>query len=314
MADGDNVRFGVSALDLEYADMAEKDELLVRSTDGQILYKRLSDGHIVEPTSYIYNRDALVSALERRLNGDALIVDPNDFVVYHSIGIAGNNNIESTAEVSFGVSKRFNISLDAPRMFVRVRANEITTAIMSLVERYSLTHEGPGYMCRLTVRVRETDSTGTVSTRTETMEVKFDELTMVRLTPSVSDVAILEVTPLTVQFPYYNEAVANLSDELKAEIRNLNYGNANLEADSVDFITIANDISDTVIFDNLTHTKLNYVLLMSELVFDHVDPPEPEPPEPEPEPGPDPEPDPDNPDSGDDTPDSDDDGPGGTDG
>lgn len=266
MADSDNVRFGVSALDLEYASQAEKDELLVRGTDGQMLYKRVGDGMIVTPTSLVYNKELLMNALKVKFAGAGLLVKKTDFLVYNSISIAGLNSLESTNVVSFGITKRYNISLDTPTFLVRARATDVTTAVVSFIEKKAMVEEAEDATCLFKFNVRETLNDGTVASSTLSIRAKFDDLTLIRLTPSSPDSVSITVTPLTIQFPDFKNLLADVPADLLAEIRSLNYENVNLEADCVDFITVTNDISSPTIYDNATHTKLNYIMTMAEVV------------------------------------------------
>ena len=276
MADSNNVRFGISALDLDYAAMAEKDELLVRGTDGQMLYKRAGDGIIVTPTSLVYNKELLTHALQRKFANalktetpyteHGFYVNKNNFMVCNTISIAGLNSLESKNTVSFGITKRYNISLDTPVFFIRARATDVVAAAVSYIEKKSMILDAGGPTCLFRFNVRETTQDGGVISSTLSVTAKFDDLTLVRLTPSSSSLRAITVTPLTVQFPYFKDALASVSEELLAEIRSLNYENVNLEADCVDFITVTNDISSPTIYDKTTNTKLDYMMTMGEVV------------------------------------------------
>ena len=61
--DSDNLRLGISALDLTHYSYAENDELMTRGTDGKMFYKR-PDGNIVAYDSTEYNKDEIVSAIK----------------------------------------------------------------------------------------------------------------------------------------------------------------------------------------------------------------------------------------------------------
>ena len=95
MAEANNeLRFGISALSLEFVDIAEDDELLVRQYDGTVLYER-PDGQVVVPTENLYPGEVSL--------GYGVDADNAKNLAHWKIDISGLNELTSKVEMALNL-------------------------------------------------------------------------------------------------------------------------------------------------------------------------------------------------------------------
>ena len=96
MGSNGELRYGISALGLEYREQAENDELLVDIPTGKMHYKR-SDGQIVTSDNCTYPTEMLGIAMKSAAKnaGKHIIANENHFVAYHTIDISQKTDLLS---------------------------------------------------------------------------------------------------------------------------------------------------------------------------------------------------------------------------
>ena len=236
----EQLRYGISALDLKYKEYSVKDELLVNGHDGKMFYKRESDGQIVTSDNLEYNKDELISAINDTLSSNEKIpVLPTDYIVYNTIDIAEKNSILSSGISELNLTHSFPIQKVNSGFFIRIRGNNTTNAIVSkLTNDYKSKHpddETSSVLIKITI-----SESGTDYSEEKMIGVDFDTLTFVKLSPSSPNCTRYNVIINSIE--YTTIKLAYNSSLHKNDMINLNYGNINddglcrLEADMIDFI------------------------------------------------------------------------------
>ena len=87
----DEMRYGISALSMEYREEATNDEILLDPQTGKPYYKREEDGQIVSFDDLSYSQNELPLAMNTAIMNQSLSVTTTstDFVVYNTIDVAG---------------------------------------------------------------------------------------------------------------------------------------------------------------------------------------------------------------------------------
>lgn len=264
----EQLRYGISALDLKYKEYSVKDELLVNGHDGKMFYKRESDGQIVTSDNLEYNKDELISAINDTLSSNEKIpVLPTDYIVYNTIDIAEKNSILSSGISELNLTHSFPIQKVNSGFFIRIRGNNTTNAIVSkLTNDYKSKHpddETSSVLIKITISESSTDYS-----EEKMIGVDFDTLTFVKLSPSSPNCTGYNVIINSIE--YTTIKLAYNSSLHKNDMINLNYGNINddglcrLEADMIDFIYYVDNINDIIISDEDEGIKLQYTLPVSD--------------------------------------------------
>ena len=245
-ADGDDMRFGVSALDLKYKSVAEPDELMVRETDGKIFYKR-ADGHIVSG-GIDYDADTLVEAM-------ACVDDtaePDAFIAHHIIDIAGRNDLNVKVPTELNIATKF-VVLDAKDGFYfRVHGDTVTNNAVTIMRTmYDLNNHTTDPEVSV---VLEVEHNGAITEYT--VEMKFNQL--IRFSLDIEDMVTVRVKSIC--YPKIFEMFATLNTNLLNSLRQPNLDNDAFEAAYIDFVTIVADFDETPIFAEDGNVRLNMLI------------------------------------------------------
>ena len=243
-----NIRYGVSALDMKYRDDAQPDELLVRSKNGQMFYKR-DDGQIVT-TGNDYTKETLYRDL---FNGKPLgkYLD-SDYIVYNLIDIAGMTKMSLSSAQSIALGVGFPISKNEDGFYVRIRGNDITNAAISFIRNaYLSRNSSEEYDVELTVAI----TTG-ATTKTSTIQCNFNELTLIE--NEVAENSILEIK--SIKYPLISTAISSLTNSQLESVKELNYGNEDFEAAFIDLVTFSSDLYQTTLHNTEDNVRLGFVL------------------------------------------------------
>ena len=132
--DSDNLRLGISALDLTHYSYAENDELMTRGTDGKMFYKR-PDGNIVAYDSTEYNKDEIVSAIKNATNTSSAWSSPSeDYIAYYTFSMAGKNITTSTT-IALTVPE-IKAATNSNGIFIRLKPNNTASAVLAFIDTY----------------------------------------------------------------------------------------------------------------------------------------------------------------------------------
>lgn len=262
-------RYGISALDTKYLEYAQPDEILIEGDTGHIFYKR-EDGQIVSYSDNKYTKETLVSAMQTAIgNSDTEFETADgDFLVYHTMKIAGTHNILRTTPFSFN-SKVFPISPAEGAFFVRFRGNDRTNSTLSFLDnQYKAQNAGTTKkMVTLSFAVEEVGDTPTdTASYTINVDMDIDILVNVVIPSTVTNRTSLSVKLISMKFPIALPAFDSLSDEKKNEMQELNLGNTVLEGEYIDFVTYVNDITEPTLYDNASNIKIEFILPMESVI------------------------------------------------
>lgn len=221
------MRYGISALSTEHHKVAEPDELMVRTQDGQMFYKR-EDGQIVTAVKD-YDRKSLVSDLIS--TGINIDLSKNQYIAYHTVDIAGVNTLIDAEVQPLDLDEvKFYLPETENCLCIRVRGNDVTNATVA-------------YMKALTEDTEEDDVIITLSTGDE-IKCQFNKLTLVRL----SSAGI--VTIKSIQFPAIAKAYESLDVGQKNTIGAMNMNNDKYEAAVIDVVELITDASKIPLYKN----------------------------------------------------------------
>lgn len=255
------LRYGISALDLKHKDYAVNDELMVSGQNGEMFYKR-EDGQIVTSPGQKYNKNDLINSInEVFMTHNEVTVSDGDYIVYNTIDVAGGMNLISSETYTLGEESTFTTNKPSSGVFIRIRGNSATNSAMSYLQsKYMSSHSEVLPVVSVVLDVTEL---GTGINRKISMNTDFDTLDFVNLYPGISPTAECtgyQIKIESVKFPMVESAYNGLSDTEKSLLSELNYGNTRLEADSIDFIYYTSDVKDPIIYNETDRVKLNYVI------------------------------------------------------
>lgn len=255
-----NMRYGISALDLSYKQYAEADELMVEGKTGQMLYKR--DDGFVTTASHKYTRAEFITSINSavRKNSEVPITD-DDYIIYNTLDVAGLINVVSNtyyrpANATF-ISDKPNSGF-----YIRVTGNDRTNSIISyIVSRYKIAHPD-AIETPVSIEIEVTEL-GVDAIKTVTVNTGFDELTLVKLCedyqPTEGCVGY-KIVIKSVSFPLLVTAYADLEQNEKEYIKELNYGNERVEPTGIDMMYYVTDCTNSHIYDTENGIRLNYVI------------------------------------------------------
>lgn len=265
MADERDLRYGISALDIAYKEHAVNDELLVDGLNGQMLYKRSSDGQIVTFSS-AYDKDDLINAVAAVFKEvDEVPTLSTDFIVYNTISGAGKLDILASGSQIIGENVFIS---DKPNsgFFVRISGGPTTNAIAAyLKSKYISEHVDNTYSAvTMTFEIVEM---GVNITKTITVNGDFDKLIFVPLCENfvpTTGCTGYKISLKTITFPLLKESYNALNSNEVKLVKDLNNNNHKLEASMVDILYYVTDCTNAAIYDTDTNIKLNYIVPASD--------------------------------------------------
>lgn len=244
MAEANNeLRFGISALSLEFVDIAEEDELLVRQYDGTVLYKR-PDGQVAIPTENLYPGEVSL--------GYGVDVDNTKNLAHWKIDISGLNELTSKVEMGLNLVSEFVIDDSEKRFTFMVRGNSPTTMAVSVMRKYFKEHVEVFSSDPECVVVFEFQPNGGEVT-TLAVEAVFNDMTEVNLESG----GILKIK--SIYFPKIFTMYSYLDAGLKAMLRASNFNNNKYEATTIDLIAKQNKISACPIYGDAGRVQLAFL-------------------------------------------------------
>lgn len=292
----DSVRYGTSALDIQYKEHALKDELLVQTSDGRIFYKRDGDGQIVTASNGDYNEDTLFNAI-RAVNPSFLTNNKirDEYVIYNTIDISKKMSLLETNKVNFNFkeSTNFRLSKNTDGFFIRIRGNDSTNSIVNILEKsYTPTDDSDDdkfITLELSLSYSESSSSDDQSSSNGPIiivrplpityeislpiKLKFNELTYVQ-NPLVNDyTSLIRIKSVTFKNDdtevSYNSLYDQMTDKNKTIIGDLNYNNSKLEPTCIDIVSCSDTITDlycdetdkvkTVLISSVKESQTKYV-------------------------------------------------------
>lgn len=255
MAITNEMRYGISALGLNYKEYAENDELLVDPISGQMLYKREIDGQIVSYDNATYTQESIATAINvaQTLENEFVKTNPNNFIAYHTINIGGKTDLLDTQAVDLSMVSNFSVSKDEASFYVRIHGNTLTNTIMSYLEK---TYNEDAKSIKLVFSVKET-STG--STQEIIVETYYNLLTHVKI-PVVENAMSYEVSLASLTSVIASESFLSQDESVKNLLISLNNGNTKFESTEIDMISYVDDITKSVIYNTSDNVKLELIL------------------------------------------------------
>lgn len=244
----DDARFGVSALDISHREYAEKDELMLRERDGQMIYKR-SDGQVVAFNSD-YTRKDVIEAVARSHKATGL--GSNESGVYYTIDITEQTDLSESSS-SLEVPYAFRVAKSVNGFYFRVRGTDVTNSIISYLNTF-YNKEYPENNARevlLTVTVvNDENPTGF----NFICEGSFNDLNFVQLPISESESLI---TIKKISFPMATAAYSDISSTVRDKLTEYNYSNTKIEVSMIDLITFESDINSSYVgsIDDMVNFK-----------------------------------------------------------
>ena len=236
--DSDNLRLGISALDLTHYNYAENDELMTRGTDGKMFYKR-PDGNIVAYDSTEYNKDEIVSAIKNATNTSSAWSSPSeDYIAYYTFSMAGKNITTSTT-IALTVPE-IKAAANSNGIFIRLKPNNTASAVLAFIDTYRRSTSET-----LTDFATVTYSVTVNGTTTEkTAPVGIDKVAFIPFgnTEEASNTIAIRIT--AINFANLKMAVDAIPYETLEDAKISNFSNAKLEIDRMDIITYVEDSSE----------------------------------------------------------------------
>lgn len=238
----DELRFGISALGLEYKEHAVNDELLTRNSDGKMFYKR-PDGNIVSYDSNEYTRDGIVSSLKNIINTSSAWASPTDeYIVYHTYDMIG---VDIFSNISSEISMpEISISGKSNGIFIRLRPNNAVNACLAYIDTYRRFGESPlSDFASITYDVKINDEVTTL-----TSPVSTDKLVFIPL-GNDAEVESATIKIKSISFDSLSNIISNLPTDTYNSLKSLNFENDKFELDKMDVISYVSKYSDISICD-----------------------------------------------------------------
>lgn len=236
--DSDNLRLGISALDLTHFSYAENDELMTRGTDGKMFYKR-PDGNIVAYDSTEYNKDEIVSAIKNATNTSSAWSSPSeDYIAYYTFSMAGKNITTSTT-IALTVPE-IKAAANSNGIFIRLKPNNTASAVLAFIDTYRRSTSET-----LTDFATVTYSVTVNGTTTEkTAPVGIDKVAFIPFgnTEEANNTITIRIT--AINFANLKIAIDAIPYETLEDAKMANFSNAKLEIDRMDIITYVEDSSE----------------------------------------------------------------------
>lgn len=254
----DKLRYGISALSTEYRDVSEPDELMVRTRDGKIFYKR-ADGQIVTEVQD-YGKNEILSDVVR--TGADLTHPDNSYIAYHILDITGKTSMSSADKVDVGLSEtEFDVPTGVSGLFIRIRGNKLTNGAVSFIRAiYEARYPDdakttPEVSIGLKVKVESTGVESDVS-----IHCNFDELSYVKIDMEEA----YTVRIVSIQYPKLYNALKILTNE---ELNALNsmVMNTKFEGAVIDLVRFVMDVSKSPIYKNDGQIALGFILPYKDL-------------------------------------------------
>lgn len=255
------LRYGISALDLKHREFAVNDELMVNGKNGEMFYKR-EDGQIVTAPNQLYDKKDLINSInDVFMTHNEVTVSNGDCIVYNTIDVSGGINIISDEKYTLNEDSTFTSDKPDSGVFIRIRGNAATNSIVSyLKSRYESNHPEALPAVSIVLNINEI---GTGTEKKITINTDFDTLGFASLYSGIapsSGCTGYQIKIESISFPEIAAAYGELSDTEKSLLSELNYGNTNLEADSIDIIYYTRDTKNPIIYNKSDNIRLNYVI------------------------------------------------------
>lgn len=254
----DKLRYGISALSTEYRDYAEPDELMVRTRDGKIFYKR-ADGQIVTEVQDYRKNDILTDMIR---TGADLSHPENSYIAYHILDISGKTSMSSSDKVDVGLSEsEFDVPAGINGFFIRVRGNKLTDGAVSFIRSiYEARYPDDAktsldVSIELNVRMETTGEESNV-----TIHCNFNELSYVKL--DMEDSYTISIA--SIQYPKLYNALRTLTDEERNALNSM-VMNTKFEGAIIDLVRFVTDVSKSLIYKNDGQVMLGFIFPYTEL-------------------------------------------------
>ena len=257
------MRYGISALSMEYKEQATNDELLLDPNTGKPYYKREDDGQIVSFDDLSYSQSELPMAISTALINQSLDVNtvPTDFVAYNTIDVASKVDLFKTEVTELSLDTEFINSSTEAIMYVRVYGDVQTNAIMSyLDEAYNkkmaeLPEDERTSLVEVTLSITSGESTTDV-----TVNCKFNTLIAIPLNSYGEDTYKVKIK--SIKSNISEEVFNELASDKQEIIKSFNNGNEKLEITNIDVVSYISDTNQTQLYDT-NGVKLKYILPMT---------------------------------------------------
>lgn len=267
MSTNNELRFGISALDIKHCKYAENDELLVRGSDGHMLYKRADDGQIVTYESNEYKDNELIDAINKVfLTHESVNTTSGDCLIYNTIDISGKTDILNPNKTDLNIQSSFNIDKVDSCVFIRIRGNSVTNSIASHLQNLynGLYPDNTGEYVIFHFEILSKTTEGESVLHEIELPAKFNMLTPLYL-PNDNTYESHQVFLKGVAFPLLTNSYSELSDEQKDTFSNLNYNNNKIEPDFVDIAYYTNDGKTPIIYNESDKISLQCIISASDI-------------------------------------------------
>lgn len=256
---GVQARYGISALDLEYKEYAQNDELMVRGDDGRMYYKR-TDGTIVSFSDRDLTEAQVISQTMGVLMGiDDLTLPADEYIVYRTFDTTGKLDLVSSTDVA--ISRGAILSKNVHGFFFRIRGNDAVSSAAAIMKAIYANKVPDGTDSEVVATI--TVSNNGANQQTLTINTHLDVLTYVAFPAFEGNLINYTVSIASVSFPRYKAAYAAAGEIEKKTIDKINNGNGKYEINCIDFIGYANTIA-SLADDVTTDTSIKTVTLSSE--------------------------------------------------
>lgn len=267
----EEMRYGISALDIAHKQFAENDELLVHGNDGKMYYKRANDGQLVTYDSKELTKQELISELRAALSNTSKIdTTDDDYLVYHTLDIAGKTNLLDGKSYDLNITEEFNVSKIESCLAVKIRGNSDLNSAISFIEN-AYNSMIPSNTVKSISCIFDVTEKGTGVKKEYKVQGDFNDMIILSLTPSASTVTGYTVKLKSISFPLLKNAYLSFSEEQKKTLIALNNGNTKFECDKIDLITYSDDISNPTLYNNEDGVKLQIIIPMKEINREYID-------------------------------------------
>ena len=233
----EDVRYGVSMLDMKNKAYAQNDEVLIRGDNAQMFYKR-EDGQIISQDQD-YTKQTLFDNMNTTLQLTELT--STDFLVYNTIDVTGIANLKETSTKALNLGVFFPFSTNENGFYIRIHGNEETNDAVSLIKQMYKNKHG-SLPSTADVQIGITLVYGDYQ-ETKIINLSFNELTFVPITtPDVRSIGINSVRV---------RAIATEFSELTAKeneiLNEVNFGNTKFEASCIDFVSFTSNLESVIV-------------------------------------------------------------------
>lgn len=257
------LRFGISALDLSHRNISEPDELMVRSVDGKIFYKRL-DGQIVSDD----NKDFDKLTLENIIYKSGAIANTlnSHFMIYNIINIANRSTMNHAELKSLGIEPMFITCNPETGFWIRIRGSEETNAAVTaaLTSYNKLYPDNDLNEVSLKIQVSTPNSIQEL-----VYTIKYNELVFIPIPDTFKTAKNpLLVTILGIGYPKISQAFKSINPALMNKLMKMNYDNTFFEPDRLDIVSYTEDITSDIIYNESEYNHLKMIIPVTQLIYD----------------------------------------------